>query len=116
MQFEYQNNKVQKILCNHIELQKRVGPELGKKIMLRLKQLEAAENFNMYLTKIALGKPHPLNCDLDNCFGISITGNYRIVVEPLYTKLDIESLKECKVVKIKGVLDYHGEKNEWLIP
>lgn len=116
MQFEYQNNKVQKILENHSELQKKVGTEIAKKIIMRLRQLEATENFNMYLTKVALGKPHPLTGDLDNCFGISITGNYRIVVEPLYTNLDMESLKECKVIKIKGVLDYHGEKNEWLIP
>lgn len=49
-------------------------------------------------------------------YGISITANYRIVVEPLETKLDLESLKNCKVLNIKGVLDYHGAKNEWIIP
>ena len=32
------------------------------------------------------------------------------------TELDIESLKKCKKIKIKGVLDYHGGKNEWIIP
>ena len=74
-----------------------------------------AENFNMYLTKIGLGKPHPLLGDLDKCYAIHITKNYRMVVEPLETELDMESLKKCKILNIKGVLDYHGGKNEWII-
>lgn len=116
MQFEYQDEKVRKILCDTKTLQRKVGLEMGRKIKQRMNQLEAAENFNQYLTKIALGKPHHLEGDLNKCFGISITANYRIVVEPLETELDVESLKNCKVLNIKGVLDYHGGKNEWIIP
>lgn len=116
MQFEYKDEKVRKILNNPSVLQRKVGLEIGKKIKQRMNQLEATENFHQYLTKNPFGKPHPLEGDLDKCYGISITGNYRIVVEPLDTKLDIESLKNCKVLNIKGVLDYHGGKNEWIIP
>lgn len=116
MQFEYQDDKVRKILCDDKLLQRKVGLEMGKKITKRMNQLKATEDFNQYLTKIALGKPHPLDGDLDKCFGISITANYRIVVGPLETELDIESLKNCKKLNIKGVLDYHGGKNEWIIP
>ncbi len=116
MQLEYHDEKVRKILCDAKTLQKKVGLEMGKKIKQRMNQLEAADNFNQYLTKIALGKPHPLEGNLDKCYGISITANYRIVVEPLETELDIESLKNCKILNIKGVLDYHGGKNEWIIP
>lgn len=116
MQFEYQDEKVQKILCDAKLLQRKVGLEIGKKVKQRMNQLEAAENFNQYLTKIGFGKPHQLMGNLDKCFGISITANYRIVVEPLETELDIESLKNCKILNIRGVLDYHGGKNEWIIP
>ena len=116
MQFEFKDEKVQKILCNPKILQRKVGLEIGKKVKQRMNQLEAAENFHQYLTKISFGKPHPLEGNLDKCFGISITANYRIVVEPLNCELDIESLKNCKVLNIKGVLDYHGGKNEWIIP
>lgn len=116
MQFEYKDEKVRKILCDAKTLQRKVGLEMGRKIKQRMNQLEATDNFNEYLTKIALGKPHPLEGDLDKYYGISITANYRIVVEPLETKLDLESLKNCKVLNIKGVLDYHGGKNEWIIP
>ena len=116
MQLEYQDEKVRKILCDHKTLQRKVGLEIAKKIKQRMNQLKAADNFNQYLTKIALGKPHHLEGNLDKYFGISITANYRIIVEPLDTKLDLESLKECKILNIKGVLDYHGGKNEWIIP
>lgn len=116
MLFEYDNVKVQKILTDYDILQKKVGAEIAKKIIMRMHQLEAADNFNLYLTKIPLGNPHPLKGDFENCYGISITANYRLVVEPLYTRKDLESLKECNYIKIKGVLDYHGEKNEWIIP
>ena len=116
MQFEYQDEKVQKILCDAKILQRKVGLEIGKKVKLRLNQLESADNFNEYLTKIAFGKPHPLEGKLAKCFGISITANYRLIVEPLVKELNLESLKNCKVLKVKGVLDYHGGKNEWIIP
>lgn len=116
LQFEYQSEKVRKILCDAKALQRKVGFEMGRKIKQRLNQIQAAENFNQYITQIALGKPHRLEGDLGKYFGISITANYRIVVEPLETELDLESLKNCKKLKIKGVLDYHGGKNEWIIP
>ena len=116
MQLEYHDEKVRKILCDAKTLQRKVGLEIGRKVKLRMNQLEAADNFGEYLTKIALGKPHSLEGNLDKHFGISITANYRVVIEPLVKELDLESLKECKVLNIKGVLDYHGGKNEWIIP
>lgn len=116
MQFEYQDEKVRKILCDAKVLQRKVGLEIGKKVKQRVNQLKAAENFNQYLTKIGFGKPHPLVGDLDKCYGIYITANYRMVVEPLETELDMESLKNCKLLNIKGVLEYHDGKNEWIIP
>lgn len=116
MQFEYQDEKVRKILCDNKVLQRKVGLEIGKKVKQRMNQLEAAENFNQYLTKIGFGKPHPLVGNLDKCYGIYITANYRIVVEPLETELDMESLKNCKLLNVKGVLEYYDGKNEWIIP
>ena len=116
MQFEYQDEKVRKILCDAKTLQRKVGLEFGKQIKKRMNQIEATDNFNEYLTIVRFGNPHPLEGNLDKCFGIGITGNYRIVVEPLETELDMESLKDFKKINIKGVLDYHGGKNEWIIP
>lgn len=82
----------------------------------RLNQLQATDNFNEYLLKIGLGKPHSLKGNLEKCYGIFISKNYRLVVEPVSENLDLESLKACKVLNIKGVLDYHDGKEEWIIP
>lgn len=116
MQFEYEDTKVKKIITDTKLLQKKVGLEIGKSLKKRMNQLQAVNDFNEYLTKIKLGSPHMLSGNLEGLYAISITANYRLVVEPLIKKLDVESLKECKVIKIKGVLEYHGGKNEWIIP
>ena len=116
MQFKYDNLKVEKIITDTKVLQKKVGLEIGKSIKKRLNHLEAADNFNEYLTKIGLGNPHPLSGSLGGCYSISVTANYRLVVEPESNSLDMESLKVCKNIIIKGVLEYHDGKNEWIIP
>ena len=116
LQFEFRDNKVNKILNDAKTLQRKVGLEIGKKVRQRMNQLQSAKNFNEYLTKVQIGKPHQLEGEFSRCFAISITANYRLIVEPLNTNLDLESLKKCEVLDIKGVLDYHGGKNEWIIP
>lgn len=116
MQLLFFDKRVQKILGDNRLLQRKVELEIGKKTKQRLKQLEASDNFSMYLTELRLGKPHLLNGCLSNYYSISVSANYRLIVELIGTKLDIESLKECKKINIKGVLDYHDGKNEWIIP
>lgn len=96
MQFAYQDEKVQKILCNHNELQRKVHIEIGRKLKKRLNELEAYENFHLYLTTFGLGKPHQLKGEFSNCFGIEITKNYRLIVEPICENLDVDGLKNVK--------------------
>lgn len=116
MQFKFDNPKVEKIITDTKVLQKKVGLEIGKSIKKRLNHLEAADNFNEYLTRIGLGNPHPLSGNLDRCYSISVTANFRLVIEPESESLDMDSLKVCKNIIIKGVLEYHDGKNEWIIP
>ena len=116
MQLVFEDRKVEKILYDTKLLQKKVGLEIGQKVRKRLNEIKATNNFNEYLTKIKLGKPHPLEGEFKGCYGVWITSNYRMIVQPLETELDLESLKKCDKLNIKGVLDYHGGKNEWIIP
>lgn len=88
---------------------------MTKSLKKRIDQLKAADNFKEFLD-IGLGNPHPLVGNLDNLFGIKISKNYRLIVEPLSSKLDDVSLKKCRIVNLKGVADYHDGKCEWLIP
>lgn len=115
MKVEVHNQKVDKIVNDDTKLIKKIGNDLAKKVRLRINQLKAAPNFKAYLD-YGLGKPHPLTGDLDDQYGIFLNKNIRLIVEPLVDKRDDESLIICKSVNIKGVVEYHGDKKEWLIP
>ena len=62
MQIEYHDEKVQKIMCDAKLL--KINLEIARTVKRRINQLEATDNFNEYLTKVALGKPHSLEGSL----------------------------------------------------
>ena len=105
MEIEFENQKTQKEMCDMKLLTAKIG--LSKTVKQRYNQIEACENFKEYMNT-GLGIPHPLSNKLKDYYAIRITGNYRLIVRP-------ESLSSDKII-IKGVLDYHGDKNEWIIP
>ena len=77
----------------------------------RCENRSAEEYFSDFdLMKKKIGK------DFKGCYGINISGNIRLIVKPDVEILDPASLKKCDSVIIKGVMDYHGQKHEWLIP
>lgn len=115
LNIEIINPKVNKIINNNEKLIKKVGLQLAKRIKQRINEMKATPNFKDYLD-YGPGKPHPLSSDLDDLYGVSLTHNVRLIIEPLTEKRDNDSLTECKSINIKGVMDYHGDKKEWLIP
>lgn len=114
MIIRYENESVQEIFNDFALMKRKIGNDRTRAIKKRLDQLKAATNFNIYLTT-GLGKPHPLYENLKGYYGITITGNMRLIVKPDAESLESEALKECDTVVIKGVMNYHGRKNEWLI-
>lgn len=41
--------------------------------------------------------------------------NTRLIIQPDPPDLSPEALKKCEKVRIIGIVDYHGDKNEWII-
>ena len=115
MKFIYENRSVNEYFSDFTLMKKKIGENLTRNTKKRYDQLKAAANFSIYLN-VGLGKPHPLIGNLKGCYGINITSNIRLIVKPNVESLDATSLKECDSVIIKGVMDYHGQKHEWLIP
>lgn len=115
LHIEVHDKKLKKLLDDPDKLIKKIGLEMARMVKKRLEQLKASSNFKVYLG-YGLGKPHALNGDLDKLYGIHLNKNYRLIVEPLVDLIDDESLKGCKEIDIKGVVDYHDGKIEWLIP
>lgn len=115
MQINIDNNKIKKVFNDPKELIKTVGLDKSKIIKRRLNEISSANNFYDYL-HYAPGKPHPLSCNMDGLYGVHISDNYRLVLEPLSSEYDDKSLKLCEKVNLKGVCDYHGGKLNWIIP
>lgn len=115
MKFKYENRTVEKYFSDFELMKKKIGKDLTRNTKKRCDQLKAAVNFSIYLST-GLGKPHSLVDNLQGHYGIAVSGNIRLVVKPDAENLDPVSLKKCDSVIIKGVMDYHGQKQEWLIP
>ncbi len=115
MELKYKKPLVEKYFNDFTLMSRKKRQDIAKNVKKRCDQLKAAENLGIYLST-GLGKPHPLYENLKGCYGISITGNVRLVIRPDIENLDPDSLKECDSVIIEGVMDYHGKKHEWIIP
>ncbi len=114
MQIEYERDSVGKYFKDFSLMIKKYGIERTRLIKNRIDQLKAATTFSKYL-EIGLGKPHQLMENLKGYYGVSITGNIRLILRPDSESLEPNMLNECDTVIIRGVLDYHGKKDEWII-
>ena len=114
IEVSYENSRVEQYFTDYDKMGAKIGVNETKTVKLRINQLCAAISFHEYL-KLNLGKPHSLIGDLSDYYGISITGNIRLIVRPLCDNRTPEMLKVCIKCEVKGVVKYHERKNEWLI-
>lgn len=96
-------------------LQKKLGKDKTIAAKKRKNQIEAAPNFKSYLS-FHIGNPHSLTGDLDGLYGVDINVHTRLIIKPVSENLSAEVLAKCDTVILKGIVEYHGGKNEWLIP
>ncbi len=115
MEVSYDDSKVETLFDNFNLMVKKIGASVTKSIKKRYEQLRAAETFHDFLTT-GLGKPHLLKGNKSDCYGISVTGNVRLLVKPIAVDFSAEALRKCTKVIIKGVEDYHGDKVTTYIP
>lgn len=83
---------------------------LAKMITKRMDQLRAAKSVGEYMS-YKIGTPHFLKGEYKRCIGIKLTGNYRLIIEPVYeenTDFSMLNLYALRVVTIMEVEDYHG--------
>ena len=96
-------------------MKKKLGSNETRTVKRRINEIAASVSFFEYLA-LNLGKPHSLDGDLAKSYGVTITGNLRLIIEPLCEDRTPESLKKCTKVSVKGVVKYHERKKEWLVP
>ena len=107
----YSNPRVEKFFCDYGRLKTKLGAEWTRKIVKIINALEAAETFQDYLDT-GYAKPHLLT-NSNGCYGLSVSANVRVVVKP---NLGNNSVEICNEIDVKGVCDYHGDKENWFIP
>ncbi|MHB1314851.1 MAG: hypothetical protein ACYCX2_05110 [Christensenellales bacterium] len=115
MQINYESHNIEKWFSDFNNMSKKIGLELTRSIKKHHDRIKAAPNFQEFLN-LGLGKPHSLTGELRGYYGVSVSANVRLIVKPLFTNNSLEELKECNVITVKGVSDYHGGKENWIIP
>ncbi len=98
MELEFSSNRLDKASISSSEASRLFGVPIGRKYIQRLTVLRATEKFSQLYGFQAL-KLHPLKGNRAGQFAISLTGNYRLI---------LEKIQEDKVL-IVDVEDYHGD-------
>lgn len=117
IEIKFNNKKVEKLFdgFKYSKMLNKIGPNLTRNIKKRIEQISASSSFYAYLdTK--LGKPERLSGKDSNEYSIHITANYRLIVEPITKGFEKDDLLNCDSVYVKGVVDYHGDKENWIFP
>ena len=97
MHIEFSSHHLAEASVNLSEASRLFGVPIGRKYIQRLAVLRAADKFAQLYGHRAL-RFHPLKGNRTGQYSITLTGNYRLVVE---------KIEEDKV-RIVDVEDYHG--------
>lgn len=98
-------------------MERKIGLNLTHAVKRRYNQLLSFTDFSKLMLS-GIGDIESLKGDMKGLYSMTISGNYRLVIEPVARDLSAESLKICDTVKIREVVDYHGKgsKKNRLIP
>ena len=98
MEIEFSSNRLSNASISLSEASSLFGIPTGRKYIQRLAVLRAIEKFNQLYGLQAL-RLHPLKGNRAGQYAITLTGNYRLI---------IEKIKE-DTVRVVNVEDYHGD-------
>ena len=98
MEIEFSSRRLANASVSLSEAGRLFGVPIGRKYIQRLAVLRATEKFSELYGHRAL-RLHPLKGNRNGQFSMTVTGNYRLVVE---------KVQEDKV-RIMDVEDYHGD-------
>lgn len=107
MNIRFENSEFENTLLDARALKKRIDNDLSKNIYKRLFQLSSLCDSKEFFV-CGLDNPHPLKGDLKGYIGWSIDKKYRLI-------LSFNNTEKQDEVIVKGIVDYHGDKNKWLI-
>lgn len=111
MDILFETNKDKAFYEDIKALRKKYGNDLAKAITKRIVQIETFGSVGELLDS-GIGKGHYLTANYKNCIALNLTGNYRLIIQPLhdehtnFSHLDNYSLTIVTILKVE---DYHGK-------
>ena len=112
MKITYANKKVEKYFSDYSKMQKKLPLEWARNIKKLMNYFKAAECFGDFL-RLGLGKPEQLTGYERIRYSLHVSANVRLIIEPDATG---ETIMVCTEIEVEGVVDYHGNKENWFIP
>ena len=112
MKITYASKKVEKFFTYYGRMQRKLPYEWVRTIKKHMDRLEAAECFGDFLA-LGLGKPEQLKGYETIRYAVHVTPNVRLIIELNAAQ---NSVMICSEIEVKGVSDYHGDKENWYIP
>ncbi len=110
MKISYANDNVKRVFQNYDEMKKRISPDWVRSIKKHIDRLEASSTFKDFLS-LSLGHPEPLKGNDKGLWSLRINANIRLI----FALSDDGSAINITEVIMKGVADYHGNKQTWFI-
>lgn len=111
LEITYANRNVEKYFSDYTKMQKKLPLDWVRKIKKHIDRLKAADTFGVFLS-LGLGKPEQLSGYENVTYSLHLSSNVRLIMELKTFKGKIE---ECTAIELKGVNDYHGDKENWYI-
>lgn len=104
MKISYTTKKLEKILTNE-RLIKMQYTGFYKKIINRMSEIRVANNLDE-IPHVPPPRRHKLDGDYNDCWGIDVSKNFRIVLRPIgdWDESDLKTINEIEILSIE---DYH---------
>lgn len=104
MEIHYATEKDKKIFTSERLIKKYYG-KIANSLAVRLSELRVADNLSD-IPQTPPPRRHKLGGDYQNCWGLNVSKNFRMILEPVgeYDVNDVTSIREVKIIRIE---DYH---------
>ncbi|NJL73451.1 MAG: killer suppression protein [Candidatus Competibacteraceae bacterium] len=111
MQISYINKKLAKLLGDRKATVREYGPDNGKRILLRLDQMAAAETL-AELAKLPQTRVHELKADRNEQISVDVKHPYRLLLVPDHPEIPRKEdggLDHTRITKVTvlGIADTH---------
>jgi toxin HigB-1 len=109
MIIEFKTKKLKNQCENHLIANKDFGVNIGKKLIQRINELQAATSL-LDIKSIHSARLHQLKGNRKNEFAVDLFAQYRLVFSVKDNqKKEENEYENIAIIRIEEVVDYHGE-------